>query len=292
MKRFEWTVGRRVRVLGAVGALSTLVIGWAAWDGMTKVDERREALSTASSAGSVMLQLDTRASEFKVLGYRALTADDPSALLADVAEDRATVEGLLDQLDALPLEGELAQAADGLRGPFTAFVDEVDAFIDASVEDQTAMQPRGDEIQAANGATDEAVGQALDVVTATMERETAALEGTAASVRTFNSVVTALMLALLVATVVVTTRAITRPLSRVLASLQRVAAGDLTEDVEVRSQGELGMLERGLRSTVESMRSVIASVTGSADAVASSSQELAASSQQIAAGAEETSVQA
>ena len=77
----------------------------------------------------------------------------------------------------------------------------------------------------------------------------------------------------------------------VQASVDAMAAGDLTVLPEVRDRDEVGRMAAALDAAQGSLRSVMSSVVASADAVAASSEELSASSAQISASAEETSAQ-
>ncbi|MFP5369734.1 MAG: methyl-accepting chemotaxis protein, partial [Actinomycetes bacterium] len=86
-------------------------------------------------------------------------------------------------------------------------------------------------------------------------------------------------------------RQIVRTVRSVQASVDALAAGDLTVVPEVRSGDELGRMAASLGAAQEGLREVLATVASSADAVAASSEELSASSAQISASAEETAAQ-
>jgi methyl-accepting chemotaxis protein len=79
----------------------------------------------------------------------------------------------------------------------------------------------------------------------------------------------------------------------VLAQAEAIAAGDLSrDDLQVRSQDELGDLTVAVNKMSASLKRIILAIAENATHVASASEELNATSQQISANSEETSAQA
>ncbi|HYK72960.1 MAG TPA: methyl-accepting chemotaxis protein, partial [Pseudoneobacillus sp.] len=76
------------------------------------------------------------------------------------------------------------------------------------------------------------------------------------------------------------TLSITRPLNRLVAVTEQVSEGDLTSDVKVKSNDEIGQLGTSFNKMVGSLRELIHQVGDKADQLASSSEELMASSDQ------------
>ncbi|MFI2753229.1 methyl-accepting chemotaxis protein [Cellulomonas sp. P22] len=91
---------------------------------------------------------------------------------------------------------------------------------------------------------------------------------------------------------IATTSTIVRSVRRVQVSIEAMAEGDLTLDVEVASHDEIGRMSAALNTSRDALRSTLAGVAASADAVAASAEELSAANVQVAAGSQETSVQA
>jgi len=88
-------------------------------------------------------------------------------------------------------------------------------------------------------------------------------------------------------------RSISRATQAVLAQAEAIAAGDLTrDDLEVRSQDELGELTTAINKMNGSLRNMILAITENSVQVAGASEELSSTSQQITANSEETSAQA
>jgi methyl-accepting chemotaxis protein len=274
-----------VVVLALGGLLASLLVSNA------QVRTATETSRRLNDAQALVLQLDTRASELKVDGFKALVREDPQAQLSELADDVATPRDLLDQLAGIPLTGDSATATAALADGYGKYVDAISAFIDGAIADQRGMRGRWEDIQAANDLTDSAVGDAKDTLDAESAAADDRLSAAITRARTLAAVVALVAASLCIGLSVHTKRAITRPLRRIQDVLTALAAGDLTRSSGVDQRDEVGQMAAALDQAQESLRSVLAEVAASADAVAASSEELSASSAQISASAEETSAQ-
>ena len=81
------------------------------------------------------------------------------------------------------------------------------------------------------------------------------------------------------------TRSITKPLGEAVQISDRLAKGDLTLDVEVKSNDETGQLLSAMKNMVGNLRSVVEDVNTAAQNVASGSQQMSSASQQMSEGA-------
>ena len=294
-RRARWFADRslpaRFAMVGAVVCLSFVALVVSTTSSAATVRAQEARMTDLTRALELVLQLDTRASELKVDGYKAMVREDPSEQLAELAEDIATPRGLLDELATIELSADSTGAVADLRSGYAAYFTAVSAVVDGAVADQVAARADWEDVQAANDLTDGAVGTAVDVLT--VDRATATTEFDAALDRMQTTVLVVCVLgALLVAMILfVIMRSITRPVQRVKRSLEALASGDLTVSPDVHSRDEIGVMAASLVEAQTSLRQLIGSVVGSADAVAASSEELSASAGQIAASAEQTSVQ-
>lgn len=84
-------------------------------------------------------------------------------------------------------------------------------------------------------------------------------------------------------------RSISRPISRLAAAAAKVAEGDLTTNISIHSNDEIGKLAGAFSKMVGHMREVVTEIMDKASIVASSSQQLNTSAQETAASANETS---
>jgi methyl-accepting chemotaxis protein len=77
-------------------------------------------------------------------------------------------------------------------------------------------------------------------------------------------------------------RSISRPVRQFAAVAQKIADGDLTEQVRMDRQDEIGQLAASFNAMVEQLKALIRQITVQAEQVAASSEELTASSAQSA----------
>ncbi|WP_236828473.1 methyl-accepting chemotaxis protein [Blastococcus sp. MG754426] len=294
-RRAGWFADRRlatkfgiliaVVVTAFAGLLSAVLVGNAS------VRDANTELAHLNAAEKLVLQLDTRASELKVDGFKTLVRVDPEAQLAELAEDIATPEAMLDELATVPLTGRAADSVAGLADSFGAYTTAITAWVELAVADPAAMRGRWEEIQAANDLSDGAVSEAKDVLAAESDAAQGRLDDALAQAATVSIVAAAAGILLIIGLSVLTMRSVTRPVERVKRSLEALAEGDMTVPTGVRSADEVGRMAAALDTARVNLREVLGSVAASADAVAASSEELSASSAQISASAEETSAQ-
>lgn len=110
------------------------------------------------------------------------------------------------------------------------------------------------------------------------------------SLTTLGLTVTALVVAF--ALVFAVARSMTRPLATCVASLESLAAGDLTARVSSGGRDEVGRMTAAAAKAVDGMRDAVQSIAQESGRLTSSSDGLAAASHQMSANAEETSIQA
>ncbi|SNS03302.1 methyl-accepting chemotaxis protein [Pseudomonas japonica] len=98
-------------------------------------------------------------------------------------------------------------------------------------------------------------------------------------------VVVATLLGMLVGVLV--TRSITRPLAGAVQAADRMAAGDLSQDLVVDRKDETGRLLGAMQNMTERLRSILGDVRSSADALSSASEQVSSTSQSLSQAANE-----
>jgi len=78
-----------------------------------------------------------------------------------------------------------------------------------------------------------------------------------------------------------------KPIEKLIAVVGQVAAGDLTQKVEVTSGDEIGILFASIKTMVEKLQTVVGDVKIAANHVATGSQQVSISSEQMSGGAGE-----
>lgn len=106
--------------------------------------------------------------------------------------------------------------------------------------------------------------------------------------------IVAVVLALLVGGViaVILTRVITRPIIAATAAVEKVATGDLTELLQMKTEDEVGQICAAINRMIESLRKIAGEVRLASDNVASGSEQLSATAQQLSQGATEQAASA
>jgi methyl-accepting chemotaxis protein len=83
------------------------------------------------------------------------------------------------------------------------------------------------------------------------------------------------------------TRALSRPLLQAVAASNRLAEGDLRQDITVTGKDEIGQLQSAMRNMVGRIRNVVMDVQRTAAGVAQGSRQLSSTSAQMSQGATE-----
>jgi len=288
-----WTIGPKLAVLAACGLVTTVVTGAVAFVGMSSVGAAKTELSSMHQARSTVLRLDTRASELKVDGYKALVMPDPRQERAELVDDTGKVNGYLADLRAVPLQGRSAQQVRDIEQSFGAYITQIRAFVDSAVTNQAAAVKQYDEIQKANDATDEAVGTAVDAFDKDLTRLDSRMDTAVGRVRLAVVLVALLGFGVGTATWWFVSRGITVSVRKLVHVLTGMAEGDLTRSAaDVTSGDEIGQMARSLDLATGQVRSAIEAMAASSTRLASSSEELTATSTHMATSAEQVSSQA
>ncbi|MCX7927469.1 MAG: methyl-accepting chemotaxis protein [Candidatus Omnitrophica bacterium] len=82
---------------------------------------------------------------------------------------------------------------------------------------------------------------------------------------------------------------LTKPVGILIGGTLPLAAGDLTQKINIRTKDELGRLAEAFNKIVNSLHTVVSQVRSSADRVASSAQEMSSSAQEMNATTQEVS---
>ncbi|MBD8684992.1 methyl-accepting chemotaxis protein [Pseudomonas sp. CFBP 13719] len=80
------------------------------------------------------------------------------------------------------------------------------------------------------------------------------------------------------------TRQITRPLQQTLEVVERIAGGDLSQNLQVTRKDELGVLQQGIQRMGATLRELIGGIRDSVTQIASAAEELSAVTEQTSAG--------
>jgi methyl-accepting chemotaxis protein len=100
--------------------------------------------------------------------------------------------------------------------------------------------------------------------------------------RTFLVLLAAVILGAIVVYLII--RTITTPLKKLMTTTEKIAAGDLSDEVAIGSKDELGQLAASVNHMVNNLRNLISGVITSSQNVAAASQQISATTEEIASG--------
>lgn len=90
---------------------------------------------------------------------------------------------------------------------------------------------------------------------------------------------------------IIITQSITLPLLEAVKIANRIADGDLSCEIEVRSKDETGLLAAAMKRMIENLREIVSSISSSSVQVATAANQLHSTSDLIATGAEQVASQ-
>jgi len=227
-------------------------------------DQRFEQFQAITSAKEAFLL-----ARYEVRGYTATTNIE-------------TEQKAVGQLDAAiaslkPLNAHFADTQqDALRQLETALGNYRSAL-------QAYKAASNDAVQARKEMTDQGaaiVSQSDQLYQIQLDRR----DAESAQARTLQLISTLLALLVGIIAAVIITRQITGPLRDTLAVVERIASGDLSQDVKVTRRDELGVLQQGIARMGVTLRDLISGIRDGVTQIASAAEELSAVTEQTSAG--------
>jgi methyl-accepting chemotaxis protein len=286
------TIVQKLSALGGVGFLAATISGGAGLVAVNQYDALDDQSAVQHSAQLLIRELDTRASELKVDGYKVLVRPDPAEEKAEFDDDAGKITTRLDKLAALDLDDAGKQQVTAVKTAFDGYLTQIGQFITASTADQVQGRKNWESIQKANDATDEAVGTAADAFDAANVKTTADLTKLGTTLRLV--VVIALLLG--AAAVAALTFAFSRGLGRRIRAITSVLAaasdGNLTVRAQVDGNDEVGVMGHSVDVLLERMAGVLGSVTSTGHQLEAASKQVQSVSSAVARSAESASAQA
>ncbi|MBU4635501.1 methyl-accepting chemotaxis protein [Pseudomonas chlororaphis] len=185
------------------------------------------------------------------------------------------IDNALNNLASLPAKlpeqhlANLQQATDALKGYRSA----VSEFRDSQVASAAALKR-----MAAQG------DRLMEVSKQLTAAQTHKRDSDAARARSTLAIVTALALLFGLVAAWSITRQIVIPLRQTLKVVERVASGDLSENLQVERRDELGQLQRAMQRMTLSLRELIGGISDGVTQIASAAEQLSAVTEQTSAG--------
>jgi methyl-accepting chemotaxis protein len=294
----RFTVGRKLALVVVVGVVLGSVIGGVAILSGGTIKAATELNTSLNAANADLAELDMRTSDSQIAERDMLLATTDSARQT-AADEFVTVKAQVDaawaKADALTLPADLRQQVTTLHGDYTTYLDAVAA----QMPILSAIDPAGPDALPALTAERNRADGITTKVTAVRDdlakRVTSATDQANSAISSLNTIVViALVLGIAVLTIVsvLIGRSITRPLKLMVDALRKMAAKDLTVEVDVKTSDEIGTMAHELTTALGAMRAAMSAIGQMSTSLAAASEELTAVSTQLGSGAEETSAQA
>ncbi|NLY41848.1 MAG: HAMP domain-containing protein, partial [Desulfovibrionales bacterium] len=254
-----------------------------------------ESMHKEIAQGASQEQLDSRvekiiqistlislANEGRVIFWSAFAQRDPK-MLEQAFSIISEITALLDALQKTTSQEVNLRQIEAIR--------QAAADYKKAVEETLANWKKTEELdEQREKISEEVLGLAGDINDSAMENNISIAQRAVNSLNTaqlvlLGGLVVALILGISVS--IILTRAVTVPVAKGVAFAQKIAAGDLTAQVDVDQKDELGMLAQTLREMVAKLREIVSEVQSASDNVASGSEEMSASAEQLSQGATE-----
>ncbi|MGE8362731.1 methyl-accepting chemotaxis protein [Pseudomonas sp.] len=280
MQLRNFKIGKRAAIIFSVLASLVLAMGLINLFETEKMDSATtEVQETWLPAVVALSEIGARIGDARALTLRALLLDDADGQQRTVGVIRSVLEELPRQMKAYedtiesPQDRELFERFTGTYGTYQGLQAQVlTALAAGNVEEGRRLVngPLAEYASAMMKALNELIQFNADGATAAAERSSEA--STEAYVVAFIALGT--ILAVTIAAAVLLTRSIVTPLGEAVVVAERVAKGDLTQDIHVVGQDEPALLLAALSTMQESLRRTIRQIASSSDQLASASEEL------------------
>jgi len=252
----NWTVGRRLAAIAAIGAITTILVGAFAISGMHTLQGDTAVVARYEDARTLMHALDTRSSELKVDALKAVAYKDNSKLPNDVTDDTATVDDLMKKLTVLHIPSSKLDMT-AFAASWTTYEKKISDFVNGAVANQSAAREHVQDVQAANDQMDQMLGSSITSMEKDAAAERAAVKASRAHTIRMIGILGVLGVAVLWGLSWAITRSLVPPLKACIAALQRLADGEIGHQLPEKSTGCVGLLEKAFNSSIESVRSIV-----------------------------------
>jgi methyl-accepting chemotaxis protein len=165
-----------------------------------------------------------------------------------------------------------------------ALIDQQIAAVNVYRDAQPALSQAGADLTPVFARMSEQGEILLNTAQQLIASQSAKREADSSFAKTLLASIAALALLLGAVAAWIITRQIVTPLQHVLKDVDRIASGDLSQDLEVNRRDELGQLQRSLQKMTTSLRELIGGIGASVIQIASAAEELSAVTEQTSAG--------
>ncbi|SDZ32849.1 methyl-accepting chemotaxis protein [Micromonospora pattaloongensis] len=289
---------RRLRVgarLSVAFAVVVVLLSIAAVLGLTGISTQRERGAEAQRLANVSAQLGemkfyTDTLNYWQYFYMSQALRDGPAMAAPDSEFRKGMKQAKDEmyavLNAIPTDVLTASertALDAMKARWTGFFQNDDkvAAAAAAGDDKTAFATYDKNWLENYGPILAELKKLTDSVNGRNAAQQASMVASSKRMSLIAATALVLAVALAVLLVVLVTRSITQPLGRTVATLRRLAAGDLTAAPEARGSDELAVMDAALAEAMRNTRDAVTTLTREAAVVTEMAGGLSGTAKEI-----------
>jgi methyl-accepting chemotaxis protein len=245
----------------------------------------------SSNIGLVNAQNAMWELRFGVANFMTGNEEARKKILGDEAKWSAMVKESLDTYAAKPLTAEEQASLGELRSTFQQYMESRPKWFELYSGGQTAEAAdwRAKYTNKFGGATVKGFKNLIELEQKRQETNVATIVDANDSYRSGLIAIVVLALGLAVAISIMLTRSITNPLKQALDLAESVSRGDLSSELAVRSNDEVGKMMQALGTMNLSLRDIVADVRNGTDAIATASSEIVAGNQELSQRTEQQS---
>jgi len=201
-------------------------------------------------------------------------------------ETEVTKKSLSDAIEK-PAQRAALKGVEATEAPYRAGIEKVAAAIKGGDTDAARTSLTDKAMRGAQAGYLSALKTLVSLQLAAMEAAKADATAAYATGRNLLLAAAPLALALAAALGLWITRSLTRPAAEAVAAANRIAAGDLTQDVRSDRRDEMGLILASMQTMQGSLRQVVGGVRRNSDGIATASAEIAQGNNDLSARTEQ-----
>jgi methyl-accepting chemotaxis protein len=283
-------IGTRLALAFSLLIAVVIGVGWVGLSRMAHINANLDEVAVErwgkaqiASEGANRAQLQA-----SLIGQLFLTREraDMDRILEAMENNRRAVVALVEKREATVVNARGKELLERVKEARAGYLDPYSRakamLLDGQVEAAQAVAVR--EVVPKLAAVNESWDAMVDYEGTRMAEARAEAQGAYEAARTavLFIVVAAVILAALIAGLV--TRSITIPVLKVVGLADKIAAGDLRENIAVESEDEIGRLQASMRAMTERLQQIIGEVRTGADALSSAAGQVSSTSQLLSQG--------
>ena len=285
-----FTIGKKLVLMALLGVTLVVGAGYAGFSGVLNLDGAMDQIVTYTEAvqhqGAVdMLHDSIRGDVLDAIVQAGLgKTEEKQRILADIAEDGRNMRDAIADNEKIVANAEIRALLSRASSDVNQYVEMSAALANLAFQDREAAVARLPEME----RSFQLLATQLDKLTNRVQAEAKETQkvGDAAAELAKSTIiwVAAGSALLLLAISFMITSNVTRRLATAVEVTKRVAGGELTGEIVIGTNDEIGTLQLALKGMVEKLRQIIGEVRSGADALTAAAGQVSSTSQALSQG--------